>query len=155
MLLNRSGLALLLALTAACAPTAAPPPYQPRTRAVTVTTVPLLVRESQRVFPFLKGSFAPGGVLAGKEVYAFVPSTITVVAGDTVAFSFVNPEDDLHNFVLGTGELNVALPGERITRVTYVAAQSGIMPFACTIPGHAPMMAGELVVLAPGALGRR
>ena len=155
MLPDRSGVTLLLALTTACAPPASPPAYQPRTRAVTVTTVPLLVRESQRVFPFLKESFAPGGVLAGKEVYAFVPSTITVVAGDTVVFSFVNPEDDLHNFVLGTGELNVALPGERTTRAIYVATHAGIMRFACTVPGHAPMMAGELVVLAPGALGRR
>ena len=147
-----TGLMLLSAM--ACARPVAPP-YQPRTRAVTVTTVPLLVRESQRVFPFLKESFAPGGVLAGKEVYAFVPSTITVIAGDTVAFTFVNPEDDLHNFLLGTGDLNVALPGERITRTTWVATEPGIVPFACTVPGHAPMMAGEVVVLAPSALGRR
>jgi plastocyanin len=33
-------------------------------------------------------------VLDGKEVYAFSPSTLTVVQGDTIQFTFVNPEDD-------------------------------------------------------------
>ena len=54
--------------------------YVPRVRALTVTTVPLLVREQQGVFPFLKQDFAKGGLLEGKEVYAFSPSLSRSVA---------------------------------------------------------------------------
>lgn len=138
----------------ACAPSSPLRSYVPRTREITVTTVPLLVRESQAAFPFLKVAFAPRGVLEGKEVYAFVPSTITVMTGDTIAFSFVNPEDDLHNFVLGSGDLTVPLPGNHLTHATYVARTSGIVPFFCSVPSHYPMMAGQLVVLPDGVGGR-
>lgn len=143
----------LVGALAACAPSPAPRGYVPHTRQVTITTVPLLVRESRAVFPFLKDAFAKGGVLEGKEVYAFVPSTITVMAGDTIAFTFINPEDDLHTFVLGTGDLSLSLPGGRVTQATYVTKASGIVPFFCSLPSHAPMMTGQLVVLADG--GRR
>ncbi len=146
---------LLLASLGACSPASPVPTYVPRTRPITVTTVPLLVRESKTVFPFLKDAFAVGGALEGKEVYAFVPSTITVMAGDTIAFTFVNPEDDLHNFVLASGDLSVSLPGNRVTHATYVARTSGITPFFCSVPSHSPMMAGQLVVLADGPGGRR
>ena len=63
------------------------PAYAPQTRNVTITTVPLLVKEQQAVLPFLKEDFAKGGVLDGKEVYAFSPSTVTVIEGDTVHFT--------------------------------------------------------------------
>ena len=53
--------------------------YSPQIRTITITTVPLLVKEQQGVLPFLKEDFAKGGVLDGKEVYAFSPSTVTVV----------------------------------------------------------------------------
>ncbi len=119
--------------------------YVPRTRDITVTTVPLLVREQQTVFPFLKEDFAKGGVLEGKEVYAFSPSTLTVVEGDTIHFTFINPEDDQHSFVLP--DFSVQLPGEQITRATYVAERAGIFPFVCAVPAHLPMMSGQLVVL--------
>jgi hypothetical protein len=58
--------------------------YTPRTRQFTVTTVPLLVKELAPTYPFLAKDFAKGGVLDGKEVYAFEPSTLTVYAGDTL-----------------------------------------------------------------------
>src|SRR5213596_1332356 len=51
--------------------------YTPTARAITITTVPLLVKEEQTVLPFLKEDFAKGGMLEGKEVYGFSPSTIT------------------------------------------------------------------------------
>lgn len=124
--------------------------YTPRVREVTVTTVPLLVKEARGLYPFLPAAFAPGGVLDGKEVYAFSPSTLTVVRGDTIHFTFINPEDDLHSFVLP--DFAVALPGLQVVRRTYVAGRPGIYPFACNIPGHLPMMTGELVVLAPAAV---
>ena len=74
----------LALVTLACTPStpASATVYRPRARDITVTTVPLLVREGQSIYPFLKSDFARGGVLDGKEVYAFVPSTLTVVEGD-------------------------------------------------------------------------
>jgi uncharacterized cupredoxin-like copper-binding protein len=118
---------------------------------VTITAVPLLTKELRRTYPFLERDFAPGGILEGREVYAFVPSTVTVVEGDTVHFRFVNPEDDAHTFILG--ELAVGLPGQSETRATWVARRAGIYTFTCNIASHQPSMWGQLVVLAPGAVG--
>lgn len=117
---------------------------------MTVTMVPLLVRESERVYPFLAKAFARGGVLEGKEVYAFVPSTVTVVAGDTIQFTLVNPEDDVHRFVLP--DLAVTVPGGTILHQTYVTRRPGVYPMVCDMPNHLPMMSGQLVVLAPSAV---
>lgn len=145
--------ALVGASLTACG-TAAPPPqasaYTPRIRPLTVTTVPLLVRESRSVYPFLGAAFAKGGALDGKEVYAFVPNTLTVVEGDTIAFTFVNPEDDVHSFLLP--DLVVQLPGDSVVHATYVARHAGIYPILCSIPSHLPMMSGQLIVLAPSAI---
>ena len=131
----------------ACARTAdrAAPAYRARTRSVTVTTVPLLVKEQRGVLPFLARDFAKGGVLDGKEVYAFSPSTITVVEGDTVRFTLINPEDDDHSFVLP--DFAVALPPQKTVEATYVAKHAGIFPILCAVQSHLPMMSGQLVVL--------
>jgi len=112
---------------------------------VTVTTVPLLTKEMASVYPFLKSDFAAQGVLAGKEVYAFSPSTLTAYAGDTLEITFINPEDDAHTFVLP--DLAVALPGQSTKTVRYLVGAPGIYPFQCNIASHAPMMNGQLVVL--------
>lgn len=135
-------LAVLLA-GAACRPA-----YRPRTRAVTVTAVPLLTRELATVYPFLKADFAAQGVLAGKEVYAFIPSTLVAYAGDTLEITLVNPEDDAHTFVLSN--LAVALPGQTTKTVRYPVGAPGIYPFRCNMAAHTPMMSGQLVVLAGG-----
>jgi len=124
--------------------------YQPVTRELTVTTVPLLVKEQASTFPFLAKDFAAGGVLDGKEVYAFSPSTLTVVAGDTIHFTFINPEDDVHSFVLP--DLAVPLPPQTVTHATYVATRAGVFPFVCSVANHLPMMSGQLVVLSPAAV---
>ena len=132
----------------ACAratPPAARAGYTPRTRAITVTTVPLLVKEAKGVYPFLEPAFAKGGVLDGKEVYAFSPSSITVVEGDTVLFTIINPEDDVHSFVLP--DFALSLPGGTTTEGTYVAKHAGIFTILCAVPAHLPMMSGQLVVL--------
>jgi plastocyanin len=121
--------------------------YVPRTRAVTITTVPLLVKEQQRIFPFLARDFAAGGVLSGKEVYAFVPSTLVVYEGDTLRLTFVNPEDDEHSFVLP--DLFVRIRGQSTTDATWIARRAGMYEFTCSIPSHLPMMSGQLVVLPP------
>lgn len=119
-------------------------------RTITITTVPLLVKEERGVLPFLKADFAKGGVLEGKEVYAFSPSSITAIEGDTIRFNFINPEDDVHSFVLP--DLVVPLPPQKTTAATYVARRAGIYPFVCSIASHLPMMSGQLVVLAPAAI---
>jgi len=120
-------------------------PYVAQTRHITVTTVPLLVKEQQNVLPFLKQDFGKGGVLEGKEVYAFSPSTMTVVEGDTIHFTFVNPEDDDHSFVLP--DFVVPLPPQKSFDTTYVARHAGIFPIVCAVQSHLPMMSGQLVVL--------
>lgn len=139
---------LTLGALGGCTPSAPPAravAYVPRVREVTVTTVPLLVQEDRKVYPFLVRDFAKGGVLDGKEVYAFSPSTITVVAGDTIHFTFVNPEDDAHSFVLP--DFAVPLPPQHITTAIYVARRAGIYPILCAVQSHLPMMSGQLVVL--------
>jgi hypothetical protein len=66
------------------------------------------LKEAQGVYPFLRPAFAKGGVLEGK-----------VVEGDTIRFTFINPEDDPHSFVLP--DFAVSLPGGQATEATYVA----------------------------------
>jgi len=135
----------LVVLAGACAPAGRAPRYQPRTREVTITAVPLLTREMRRIYPFLGSDFAKGGVLEGKEVYAFVPGTVTAVEGDTLALTLVNPEDDAHSFVLP--DLAVGLPPQSTVTARYVARHAGIYPFLCSVPTHLPFMHGTLVVL--------
>jgi heme/copper-type cytochrome/quinol oxidase subunit 2 len=79
-----------------------------------------------------------------------VPGTITVVEGDTLALTLVNPEDDAHSFVLP--DLAVGMPPQATVEARYVARRAGIYPFQCSIPTHLPMMHGTLVVLSPGAV---
>jgi uncharacterized cupredoxin-like copper-binding protein len=120
--------------------------YVPRTRAVTITTVPLLVKELAKTYPFLEKDLAPGGVLSGKEVYAFSPNTITAVSGDTLRLTLLNPEDDDHAFVLR--DFFVKLPPQSRVDTVYVAKAPGIYEFSCSVPAHLPMMRGQLIVLS-------
>ena len=137
--------ALLGILSAGCArPSAAP--GAPALREFTLTAVPLLTKEMQRIYPFLARDFAPGGVLEGKEIYAFEPSAIAVYEGDTVRFTLVNPEDDAHSFVLPP-DLSVALPPQSRVAATYLARQPGSFRYFCSIASHLPFMYGTLTVL--------
>jgi hypothetical protein len=140
-------------LLAGCGGSHAVATYRPQVREVTITAVPLLVREQAHLFPFLAADFAAGGVLEGREVYAFVPSTITAIQGDTLHLNVINPEDDLHSLVLPG--LSLALPGQQTTHATYVARTPGVFAFTCNIPTHLPMMWGQLVVLSPQAVEGR
>jgi uncharacterized cupredoxin-like copper-binding protein len=123
----------------------------PQVRELRLTAVPLLTKELATVYPFLKEDFAKGGVLEGKEIYAFVPSTLVAVEGDTLHFTIVNPEDDAHTFVLQG--LVVPLPPQSVTQATWEAKQAGVFTFACVVPAHIPAMYGQLVVL-PASVGR-
>jgi len=144
------GAALVAPMAVGCATRAAPRPYVGQERRFVVTTIPLLTKEMVSIHPFLREDFARGGVLEGKEIYAFVPNTLTVVEGDSVQLTFVNPEDDEHDFVLPG--LVVALPGKSVTEATWRARDAGIFNFVCTIPAHMPEMYGQIVVL-PAAVG--
>jgi plastocyanin len=163
---RRLSAAATLCLLTACAgrPEQVPVVYRPHARYFTVTTVPLLVREMQSVYPFLKKDFAPAGVLDGKEVYAFSPSTLVVVEGDTIHFTFINPEDDEHTFFLHDcpdtaadsfvlPDCEVRIPGQTTRVALHVARHAGVYTFSCSVAKHLGMMWGELVVLAPAALG--
>jgi len=150
------GLAAAALLLGGCVGSAGDRPaaaYRPQLREVTLTTVPLLVHEQEKQFPFLAADFAKGGVLEGREAYAFVPGTITVIAGDTLHLTVINPEDDAHNLVLPG--LSLALPGQQSTHATYVARTPGIFAFTCNMPAHLPIMWGQLVVLSPRSVGAR
>ncbi len=140
----------LAILAGACARREAAPAYVPRVRRVTLTAVPLLTKEMGRIYPFLARDFARGGVLEGREVYAFLPASVTVVEGDTVRFHLVNPEDDAHTFILG--DLALALPGQTVTDTMWVARHAGVHEFTCNIASHQPSMWGQVVVLAPAAV---
>ena len=107
--------------------------------------MPLLTKELGSTYPFLSADFAKGGVLEGKEIYAFVPGNVTVYEGDTIHFTLVNPEDDVHSFVLA--DLTVQMPPQAIVHATYIASRAGVFDFVCDIPSHKPMMYGQLVVL--------
>jgi plastocyanin len=125
--------------------------YRPRSRVATITTVPLLVHEQVRVFPFLTLDFARGGVLESKEVYGYAPSTLVAYSGDTLRVTITNPEDDAHTFVINdpVERTGVALPPQATTTVTIIARAPGIYMFHCTVPAHQPFMVGQLIVLAP------
>jgi len=163
----RAALAAVLVTAATACGSAAPAKrhtsYVPRTREVTVTTVRLLVREARGLYPFLAKDFAAGGVLDGKEVYGFSPSTLIAVVGDTVHFTLINPEDDQHGFLIPDcteddvgsfvlPDCGVTLPPQQVTHATYVARRAGIYPFMCSVAKHLPMMSGQLVVLSPEAM---
>lgn len=145
--MSAATLAIAAALAGGCArrPQAA---GAPAVREFTVTAVPLLTREMQRIYPFLTKDFAPGGVLEGKEVYAFEPSALAVYEGDTIHFTLINPEDDLHSFVLPP-DLSVSLPPQSRVAATYVARSAGVYRYFCAISSHLPYMYGTLLVL-PG-----
>lgn len=145
MIIRAQLIALCLAVTS-CARERVTQGYQPRTRELTITTVPLLTKELQSIYPFLVRDFGRGGVLQGKEVYAFLPSNLTVVQGDTIHFTLINPEDDAHSFVLPG--LAVPLPPQSTVIADYIARNAGVFQFICNTPAHMPMMYGQLVVLS-------
>ena len=99
----------------------------PIAREIVITTVPLITKELVQTYSFLKSDFAKGGVLDGKEVYSFYPSSITVFEGDTLHLTFINPEDDPHSFVIKG--LAVSIPGQAVTHATYVPSAAGIFDF--------------------------
>ena len=145
---TRAGAAAAPALAAAqAAAPAADSTYQPQTREITLITVPLVAHEQTAIYDYLKDDFAPGGVLAGKEIYGFYPSTVTVYAGDTLHFTITNPQDDAHTFTIPDLAANISLPGQTTQTLTVTAAKAGVYQFLCEVGDHQPYMWGQLVVL--------
>lgn len=120
---------------------------QPQTRSFVITTMPIAVHEMQDSMDYLKKDFAPGGLLDGKEVYGFYPSTLVVYQGDTVDLSLVNPQDDSHTFTITDLGINVEMKGQSTTKTSFVASKPGIYTFVCAEAEHMPYMWGQLVVL--------
>ncbi len=126
---------------------ATPPQYAPQSRTITIIEVPLAVHEMQDTLGYFKDDFAAGGVLEGKEVYGFYPSSITVYRSDTVNLTLVNPADDDHTFTLSGMGIDTVTKGKSVNKVSFVAKQAGIFTFYCNEPEHVPYMWGQLVVL--------
>jgi plastocyanin len=137
----------LLAAAACARPAAHASSYVPQVRDLTITTLPIVTTEIAKIYPFVKEDMAKGGVLEGKEVYAFEPSSLTVYAGDTLKLTFINPEDDVHGFVLP--DFAISLKPQSVAHATYVARKAGIFLYKCSQMSHMPSMYGTLVVLAP------
>jgi plastocyanin len=127
--------------------------YRPQTRDFVVTTVPLQIHEMQGMLPFLQKDFAKGGVLDGKEVYGFYPSTLAVYQGDKVHLTVVDPQDDAHTFTIHSSALsvNLSVQGQSSAGTTFVARTPGIYTFFCSVPEHTPYQWGELIVLPQSA----
>jgi plastocyanin len=119
-------------------------------RAVVVTAVPLLVNEMQATLPFLKQDFDPNGVLSGKEVFGYYPSTVILNQGDTIQLSVVNPTGDDHTFTSADLGVNLAVAAQSTAQVTFTANRAGAFDFICAIPEHVPYMRGTVVVMAGG-----
>jgi plastocyanin len=127
------------------------PQYTPQARNMTITAVPLAVHEMQDSLDYLKDDFAKGGILDGKEVYGFYPSTLTVYKGDTLNLTLVNPADDDHTFTVSGLGVDTTMKGKTVTKVSFVVKQAGIFTFYCNEAEHAPYMWGQLIVLPTSA----
>ncbi|HEU5424148.1 MAG TPA: cupredoxin domain-containing protein [Nitrolancea sp.] len=140
-------LALVALITTGFTVTAKGSTYQPQTRDFTVVAVPTLVHEMQGTLDYLQKDFAPGGLLDGKEVYAFSPSTLVVYQGDSVNLTLVNPADDAHTFTISDLNVNAQMPGQSSSHASFVAGKAGIYTFVCAEDEHSPYMWGQLIVL--------
>ena len=129
--------------------------YKGQTRDFTVVEVPLLVHEQASMLDYLNADFAKGGLLDGKEVYGFMPSTLVVYQGDTVNLTLVNPADDDHTFTISDLNLSVTIKGQTSTKATVKADTVGVYTYTCAEDEHMPYRWGQLLVLpasaAPGA----
>jgi plastocyanin len=121
--------------------------YQPQTRTMPLVMVPVLTHEFAGFLGYLKADFAPGGLLAGKEVFAFSPSHLAAYAGDTVEITCANPADDPHTLTFPDLGQAVTCPGGQAAGLTLTDLRPGIYRFLCTVEEHKPFMWGQLVVL--------
>jgi len=125
--------------------------YTPQTRSFVMTIVPYWVHEETGVFDYLKGDFSKKGILNGKEVWGFNPSSITVYQGDTVDIVLYNPSSDPHTWTLDGMDVNVPVDAQAKADVHFTASEVGLFQFNCEVGEHFPFMTGQLTVLPDSA----
>jgi hypothetical protein len=135
----------------AAAHAATPTAYQPKTRDMTVTMVPLLVHEMATTLSYLTDDFGKGGLLDGKEIYAFAPPTLVAYAGDSLSLHIYNPADDAHTFTVEELGKSVDVPGRSVNALVLEQIPAGIYTLVCAVQEHLPFMWGQIVVLPPPA----
>ncbi len=140
------GLAMTALVLTGCGGSSAHASATPQDRNFTVTAVPLLTHEMADANDYLNADFAAGGVLDGKEVYGFYPSTLVVNTGDTVNLTLVNPEDDDHTFTIPELGINIDMKAQTSTSTSFQANKAGIYTFVCAETEHSPFMWGQLIV---------
>lgn len=121
--------------------------YTPQTKDFVVTTVPLLVHEQTGTYDYLAKDFSKSGVLAGKEVWGFSPSSLTVYEGDRVNLTLVDPSGDPHTFSLPDLGFNLNVGAQAVAKGSFTANTVGVFSFSCMVGEHNPYMWGQLVVL--------
>lgn len=135
------------ALAAPAAQIGTPGPGGSQTRDFYIAMVPLVVHEQSSIYPFVGKAFAKGGVLDGKEIYAFMPSTTSCFAGDTLNVHLVNPADDPHTFTVVELGKSVTVDGSAMGTITLEALPAGIYTVMCAEAEHMPWMWGQIIVL--------
>jgi plastocyanin len=133
------------------APVAVASNYTPQTRSFVMTIVPYWVHEETGVFDYLKGDFSKKGILNGKEVWGFNPSSLTVYQGDTVDITLYNPSSDPHTWTLDGMDVNVPIDAQATANIHFTASKVGIFQFNCEVGEHFPFMTGQLTVLPASA----
>jgi heme/copper-type cytochrome/quinol oxidase subunit 2 len=125
--------------------------YTPQTRSFVMTIVPYWVHEVTGTYDYLAPEFGKKGLLAGKEVWGFSPSTIAVYQGDTVNIDLYNPSSDPHTWSIPELGVNAPIGAPAKTTVSFVASKVGTFTFNCEVGEHFPFMSGELLVLPASA----
>jgi cupredoxin-like protein len=129
---------------AAVTPTASP---GGQGRHLIVSMVPVLTHEFQTFLPYLKGAFATGGMLDGKELFAFLPAHVAAYAGESLTFDIYNPADDPHTMTFLSLDKTIDVPGHDKATLALGPLAAGIYDFACLEEEHVPFMWGQLTVL--------
>jgi heme/copper-type cytochrome/quinol oxidase subunit 2 len=125
--------------------------YTPQTRNFVMTIVPSWVHEVTGTYDYLNAEFGKKGLLAGKEVWGFSPSGITVYQGDTVVIELYNPSSDPHTWTIAELGVNAPVGGAAKATVHFVASKVGVFQFNCEVGEHFPFMTGQLTVLPASA----
>lgn len=130
----------------AVTPTASP---SGQGRTLVISMVPVLTHEFQTFLPYLKNAFTKGGLLDGKELFAFLPAHVSAYAGEPLTFEIYNPADDPHTMTFISLQQTVDVPGHAKATLTLPPLKAGIYDFACLELEHEPFMWGQLTVLPP------
>ena len=79
--------------------------------------------------------------------FYFRPNTLTVAKGTKVDIRVTNHSALPHTFTLPAWHVNVPLPTNKTTSVTFTAAHKGTFYFYCSYPGHVQGgMVGKITV---------